>query len=99
MANVERDNEQWRNEALLEVSNLLEMAQSVPNIVDPEERSVTLSTITAMFEGMANDEGGPDGVWNSEETEVILDSLCAAEPNNKKEAIWGLVQFLMEILE
>ena len=72
------------------------MAQSVPNIMDGEQCSVTLSTITAMFEGMANDEGGPDGVWNSAETNAILDLLCAAEPTKEKEAIWGLVQFLME---
>ena len=99
MVNVGRDDEHLRNEALLEVSNLLEMAQSVPDIIDPGERLVTLSTITAMFEGMANDKGGPDGVWNPEETESILDSLRAAAPDNVAEGIRALVQFLKEILQ
>ena len=80
MVNVGQDNENLRNEALLEVSNLLEMAQSVPDIVNPGERRATLSTVTAMFEGMAQDEGGADGVWNPEATESILDLLRAAAP-------------------
>ena len=99
MANVGRDDEHLRNEALLEVANLLEMARSLGNMNDPQEREVTLSTVTAIFEGMAVDEGGTDGVWNLEETESILDSLRSAAPDNALEGIRALVQFLTEIVE
>ena len=99
MANVGRDDEHLRNEALLEVANLLEMARSLGNMNDPQERLVTLSTVIAVFEGMAIDEGGTDGAWNPEETESILDSLRSAAPDNVLEGIRALVQFLTEIVE
>ena len=97
MANVIDEN--TRNEALLEVANLLEMARSVPNIVDPVQRANTLSTVIAMFEGMAIDEGGADGVWNRQETDAVLEQLRGTEPNNEEESIRGLVEFLTGILE
>ena len=88
-----------RNEALLEFANLLEMTRSVPQIDHPEKRLEILSLVIAMFEGMANDEGGPDGVWNRQETDVVLEQLRATEPNNEEEGIRGLVEFLTGILE
>ena len=97
MANVIDEN--TRNEALLEVANLLEMAQGVPQIHHPENRLETLNLVIIMFEGMAIDEGGPDGAWNRQETDAILEQLRANEPNNEEESIRGLVEFLTRILE
>ena len=91
--------ENRRNDALLEVYNLLEMARSVPNIVDSVQRSETLIMVIAIFEGMAHDEGGTDGVWDRGETDKILEDLRSGETNKEEEGVRSLVNFLMEILE
>ena len=97
MANAIDEN--MRNDALLEVANLLKMAQGVPQIDHPEKRLETLRLVIVMFEGMAIDEGGPDGAWNHQETDAVLEQLRATEPNNEEESIRGLVEFLTRILE
>ena len=96
---VDEVDEETRRQGLMECSELLRMARRVLTIVDTNERLEAMSTVTVMFECVAEDESGPDGGWNGGVTDGILDELRAATPNREGEAIDRLVQFLEEVLE
>ena len=98
--NVNRNEQELVNDGIIELRNLLEMARSMATMIHQEERQQTLSFVTLIFEGMADDEGGPDGAWPRQETNSILVSLRAATTNNEEQAvIRKLVRFLADIVE
>ena len=91
---VDEVDEETRRQGLMECSELLRMARRVLTIVDANERLEAMSTVTVMFECVAEDESGPDGGWNRGVTDGILDELRAATPNREGKAIDRPVLFL-----